>query len=130
MTILASAAADAEAVENSSAQAAASAPDAPRVDDMLDPDGVPAQPSVPAVSEKVSNGSSDNGDMKAKGATATPQRKRAWPASLVWIPNNWKWTSAQTVIRCSVVGWLSLVLLMISQVEVAMGIVSVIYFVV
>ncbi|KAF8901456.1 hypothetical protein CPB84DRAFT_1815176 [Gymnopilus junonius] len=38
-----------------------------------------------------------------------------------WIPRNWTWSKIKPVIRCAVVGWVSMVLFVIPQVERTVG---------
>ncbi|KAL0581273.1 hypothetical protein V5O48_000756 [Marasmius crinis-equi] len=43
------------------------------------------------------------------------------PASLQWIPNNWKWSNIKVALRCAVAAWLALLLFVIPTIEVYMG---------
>ncbi|KAI0070007.1 hypothetical protein K474DRAFT_1609486 [Panus rudis PR-1116 ss-1] len=43
------------------------------------------------------------------------------PVNLQWIPDNWSWSKIKPVIRNAVLGWVSMVLLLIPESEKAMG---------
>jgi hypothetical protein len=127
MSTLAAAGAQDAAVIQNDVSAPADGDGAARVGDMLDPDGVPAQPTASTVREKLPNGDGDSKESaEPSKPSSTPNPKRAWPTALAWIPKNWTWASARTVLRCSLMGWTSLVLLMIGRLERAMGIVRLI----
>lgn len=43
------------------------------------------------------------------------------PIDLQWIPSNWSYSKMKPVIRSAIMGWVSIVLLIIPRVEQAMG---------
>jgi hypothetical protein len=100
----------------------ATADNPPRVNEMLDPDGVPAAPITASnEQEKEKNLVAE----KQIGQAETKKSKKLeWPAALKWIPANLSWPHARDVFRCTLTGWVSILFLIIGPVQRLMGVVS------
>ncbi|KAL0071092.1 hypothetical protein AAF712_001650 [Marasmius tenuissimus] len=64
--------------------------------------------------------SADSSDSPSSTSRQSPSLF-AVPASLQWIPDNWKWSNIKVVLRCAVAAWLAVVLFVIPPVELYMG---------
>jgi hypothetical protein len=106
-------------------------PNAPaHMSDTLDPDGIPAATGI------TSTPSPEILDKHTKAATATASPPTTlhkdtksvkayfkWPKALAWIPANLSWAHGRDVFRCTLAGWISIVLLVVNPVQRTMGIV-------
>jgi hypothetical protein len=69
--------------------------------------------------------SSDSAQEKGKQNPPQTERKFTVPPGLAWIPQNLTWSKLKPVIRCSLVAWVSVVLMIIGPVSRSLGQVSV-----
>ncbi|PCH32963.1 hypothetical protein WOLCODRAFT_141429 [Wolfiporia cocos MD-104 SS10] len=44
-----------------------------------------------------------------------------FPLDLKWIPNNWSWPKLKPVIRCALLGWVSILFMVFSRTEAVLG---------
>ena len=72
-------------------------------------------------SEKDENSGGSTSDDSTSSSSTQSSPSFVLPASLQWIPANWKWSNIKVVLRCAIAAWLAVVLFVIPRVELYMG---------